>query len=85
MEWSQESLPSNPAARDRFPAGSEFLSWNWLCVHLSCVLYSVVSVGGSDIVLSTHPEGPDLVCLSSVLVYSLVLTPQTSDQGASGL
>ena len=39
VAWSVESLPSNPATRVRFPAGSGILillSWDWVCVLCLC-------------------------------------------------
>ena len=42
LAWSVEYLPSNPAARFRFPAGSEnFYPWTG-CMSLVCVMFSVV-------------------------------------------
>ena len=75
-----ESLPSNPAARVRFPAGSESLiSILGLGVGFFCVLSCVVSGGGSDIVLTTHSGSPALLYLSRVLVHSQLLLLQASD------
>ena len=47
--------------------------------YVLCVLSCVVSGGGPDIVLTTHSE---LVYLSSVMVYSLLLPLQASDPRA---
>ena len=78
-----ESLPSNPAARVRFPAGSGILiSVLGLGVCPLSVLSCVVFGGGPDIVLSTHSGRPDLVYLSSVLVQRLLLPLQASDPRA---
>ena len=73
MVWSVESLPSNLAARVRFPAGSGILiSVLGLGV---CPLCSVLVVfgGGPDIVLTTYSGRLALVYLSSVLVQRLLL------------
>ena len=68
VAWSVKSLPSSPAARVRFPAGSGILilSWDWVCVL--CVLSCVVFDGGPDIMLTTHSGRHALVSLSNVLV-----------------
>ena len=52
------------------------------CVSFVCVLSSIVSGGGPDIVLTTHSGRPVLVYLSSVLVHSLLLPLQASDSRA---
>ena len=86
--WSVESLPSNPAARVRFPAGSgNLISILGLgvCVSFVYVLSCVVFGGGPDIVLTTHSGRPALVYLSSVLVKKLLLPLQASDPRAFGL
>ena len=44
------------------------------CVIFDCVLSSVVSGGGSDIVLTIHAGRPAIVFLSSFLVHSLWTT-----------
>ena len=55
------------------------------CVLFVCILFCVVSGGGPDIVLITHPGRPALVYLSSVLVHSLLLPLQASDPREFGL
>ena len=60
MAWSVESLPSIPAARVLFSAGS-------LCASFVSILFCVVS----DILLSTDAGRLALMYLSSVLVHSL--------------
>ena len=67
--WSVESLPSNPARRVQFPAGSGILIYimGFGVCPLSCVLSCAVSGGGPDIVLTTHSGRPALLYLSSVL------------------
>ena len=52
------------------------------CVSFVCVLSSVVSGGGLDIVLTTHSGRPALVYLSSVLLQNLLLLLQASDPRA---
>ena len=75
MAWSVESLPSNPAARVRFPAGSGILiSVLGLGVCPLFVLSCVVLDGGPDIVLPNHSGRPALVYLSSFLVQRLLLS-----------
>ena len=69
VAWSVESLPSNPVARVRFPAGA----WDSECVAFFCVLSCVVFGGGPDIVLTTHSWRAALVYLSSVLVRRQLL------------
>ena len=60
--WSVESLPSNPAAQVRFPAGSGILiPILGLGVYVLCILSCVVSGGRPDIVMTTHSERPALV------------------------
>ena len=55
MEWSVKSLPSNPAARVRFLAGSGILIYILgLGVYVLCVLSSVVSGGGLQVLLATN-------------------------------
>ena len=75
VAWSVESLPSNPAAWVRFPAGSGILIFV-LCLGVRplCFLSCVVFGGGPDIVLTTHSGRPALVYLSSVLVQRLLLS-----------
>ena len=55
------------------------------CVFFVSVLYSVVSGGGPEIVLTTHSGRPAFVYLSSVLVQSLLLPLQASNPRAFGL
>ena len=50
-----------------------------------CVLSCVVSGGGPNTVLTTHSGRTALVYLSSVLIYSMLLTLQTSDAWVFGL
>ena len=71
MAWSVEPLPSDTAARVRFPAGSGIVIPNLVLgvCPLSCVLSYAVSDGGPDIVLTTHSGRPTLVYLSSVLIH----------------
>ena len=72
VAWSVEFLPSNPAVRVRFPAGSRILIYILeLCVSFVYVLSCVVCDSGPDIQLTTDSGRPALVYLSSVLVYSL--------------
>ena len=86
VAWSVESLPSNPATRFRFPAGSGLLIFVLgLGVCPLCVLSCVVFGGGPDIVPTTHSGRPALVYLSSVLVQRLLLPLQASDPRAFGL
>ena len=86
VEWSVESLPSNLAARVRFPAGSGILiSVLGLGVCVLCVLSCIVFGGGPDNVLTTHSGRPALVYLSSVLVQRLLLPLQASDPRAIDL
>ena len=73
MAWLVESLSSNPGARGGFPVESEILNSILGLVCFLCVLSSVVSGGGPDIVLTTHSGRPVLVYLSSIRVHSLLL------------
>ena len=54
------------------------------CVSFVCVLFCVVSGGGSDIVLTTHSGRPPLVYLSSILVHRQLLPLQASHPRAFG-
>ena len=86
MEWSVESLPSNPSARVRFPADLKFhLNRGTGCVSFFCVLSCVVSGSGPDISLTKHLGRSTIVFLSSVLIHSLSLPPQAFDPLAIGL
>ena len=85
VAWSVESLPSNPAARVRFPEGSGILIsvlrlGVWPLSVLSCIVFG----GGHDTVLTTHSGRPALVYLSIVLVQRLLLPLQASDTRAFG-
>ena len=87
VAWSVESLPSNPAARVPFPAGSGILIsvlGLGVCPFVF-VLSCVASGGGPDIVLTTQSGRPALVYLSSVLVQRLLLLLQASGPWAFGL
>ena len=62
------------------PGGSEILISNLeLGVPFVCVLSSVVSGGGPDIVLTTQSRTPALSYMSSVLVHNLLFPLQASD------
>ena len=76
VAWSVEFLPSNPAARVRYPVGSGILiSVLGLGV---CPLCSVLSClqRGPDIVLSTHSGLPVLVSTAVAQVLGCALVTQ---------
>ena len=87
VAWSIDSLPANPAARVRFPAGVR--NFNFCpgigSVSFVCDLSSVVFGGGPDIVLTKHSGSPAIVYLSSAVVKRLLLPLQESDPRAFGL
>ena len=73
MAWSVESLPSNPAVRIRFLAGSGIFNLypDTGVMSFGCVPSCVVSGGGPDTLLTIDYERRTPVILSSVLVHSI--------------
>ena len=80
MAYSEESLPSKPSAQVQFPAGLEIKSFypGTGRESFACALSCVVSEGGLVIVLNTYSGRH--VYLSSILVHSLLLHLQASEE-----